>query len=126
MDGDDNLEQGIRIESCNGVDIGNMEFSGWSGTAIYGIDKPDASLQPAQHTPAAVKIHDNFIHHNHGRHRASIWRRYRTPAATSRSKWLASDHCRDGDHHHADASQRAAILASTSDRQPKCSGAWFV
>jgi hypothetical protein len=64
MDGDDNLEQGIRIESCNGVDIGNMEFSGWSGTAIYVIDKPDAPLQPAQHTPDAVKIHDSFIHHN--------------------------------------------------------------
>jgi len=64
MDGDDNLEQGIRIESCTGVDISNMELSGWSGAAIYVIDQPEPPLQPTQHTPDAVKVHDNFIHHN--------------------------------------------------------------
>jgi hypothetical protein len=58
-DGDENLEQGINVSSCVGVEIANMEISGWSGQGIY-IEDP-LSLQ---FNPDAVKIHDNFIHHN--------------------------------------------------------------
>jgi hypothetical protein len=59
MDGDDKLEQGLVIDSCLGVDISNMEFSGWSGAAIYVADANGRQLGPD-----TVKIHDNFIHHN--------------------------------------------------------------
>lgn len=58
-DGDDNLEQGIVVNSCIGVEISNMEISGWSGQGIYVVDEIDR-----QFNPDAVKIHDNFIHHN--------------------------------------------------------------
>jgi len=34
VDGDDNLEIGLKVESCIGIDISNMELSGWSGAAI--------------------------------------------------------------------------------------------
>jgi hypothetical protein len=58
-DGDDNLEQGINVSSCVGVEIANMEISGWSGQGIY-IEDPLSR----QFNPDAVKVHDNFIHHN--------------------------------------------------------------
>jgi hypothetical protein len=58
-DGDDNLEQGINVSSCVGVEIANMEISGWSGQGIY-IEDP----LTRQFNPDAVKVHDNFIHHN--------------------------------------------------------------
>jgi hypothetical protein len=58
--GDDNLEQGIHIDSCINIEIANMEFSGWSGQSIYiGDEAPGRQLNPE-----AVKIHDNFFHHN--------------------------------------------------------------
>lgn len=34
-EGDDNTEKGIMVTSCTGVDISNMEISGWSGQGIY-------------------------------------------------------------------------------------------
>lgn len=58
-EGDDNLERGVMVDSCVGVEISNMELSGWSGQAIYVRDVLDR-----QFNPDAVKVHDNFIHHN--------------------------------------------------------------
>jgi hypothetical protein len=63
MDGDDNLERGLQLTSCVGVEIANMEISGWSGQAIY---VQDATLDPTT-GPQVVSIHDNFIHHNQHR-----------------------------------------------------------
>ena len=60
-EGDDNLERGIYIESCLGVDIGSMELSGWSGASISITDENLGR----QNDPQAVRIHDNFIHHDH-------------------------------------------------------------
>jgi hypothetical protein len=62
-EGDDNLEQGIKINGCKGVDISNMELSGWSGQAVYVIEAAPP-LPPMQQTPDAVRIRDSFIHHN--------------------------------------------------------------
>jgi hypothetical protein len=59
QDGDDNLERGILINSCVGVDIGNMDLSGWSGQAVYIVDDG-----VAQFLPDAVTIHDSYIHNN--------------------------------------------------------------
>lgn len=59
MDGDDNLERGIQVDSCTGVEIANMELSGWSGQAVYLVDSKLRQLNPN-----AVRIHDSFIHHN--------------------------------------------------------------
>lgn len=59
MEGDDNLERGIMITSCTGVDISTMEVSGFSGQAIY---VSDPKLR--QVGPDAVRVHDNFLHHN--------------------------------------------------------------
>jgi hypothetical protein len=59
VDGDDNLERAIHINSCLGVEITNMELSGFSGQAIYIVDDRGRMLNPD-----AVKIHGNFIHHN--------------------------------------------------------------
>lgn len=58
-DGDDNLERGIQINSCLGVEIANMELSGFSGQAVYIVDPLLRQLNPD-----AVKIHDNYIHNN--------------------------------------------------------------
>jgi hypothetical protein len=60
VDGDENQEVGIYIESCRGIDVGNMELSGWSWTPVYVIDEK----LNRQTTPEDVRIHDNFIHHN--------------------------------------------------------------
>jgi hypothetical protein len=59
-DGDGNLEQGIHIGSCLGVDIGNLEIDGWSGAAIVVTDP----VHRRQTGPDAVRVHDSFIHHN--------------------------------------------------------------
>ena len=59
-DGEENLEDGIEIDSCVGVEIANMELSGWSGEAIGVADYADRQLFDSE----AVSIHDNFIHHN--------------------------------------------------------------
>jgi hypothetical protein len=76
-DGDENVENAIEIESCVGVEIANLELSGWSGEAIRVSDP--ATRQPHPAAPATshllppthqlldsevVRIHDNFIHHN--------------------------------------------------------------
>ncbi len=58
-DGDDNLERGIQITSCLGVDINNMEISGFSGQGVY-IQDPDGR----QLGPQAVGVHDSHIHNN--------------------------------------------------------------
>jgi hypothetical protein len=50
--------RGISIDSCRGIEIANMELSGWSGQAIYLRHSDD------QTRTSAVWIHDNFIHHN--------------------------------------------------------------
>lgn len=59
-EGDDNLETGIKVDSCLNVEIGHMEVSGWSGAAISIDDKVSRQFNPDH----AVQIHDNFIHHN--------------------------------------------------------------
>ena len=59
VDGDDNLEIGIKVESCLNVDIDNMELSGFSGQAI----SIDDELW-RQFNPSAVRIHDSYIHNN--------------------------------------------------------------
>jgi hypothetical protein len=58
-DGDDNLERGIMITSCVGVEISTMELSGFSGASVY---ISDPLLR--QVGPSAVSIHDNYIHNN--------------------------------------------------------------
>lgn len=81
-DGDDKLEHAIDINSQVGIEIANMEFAGWSGTAVY---TQDTELgEPAcyfgssgrfcfpappknsnrRDNASAVWIHDNFFHHN--------------------------------------------------------------
>ncbi len=59
MEGDDNLERGIMIDSCVGVEIANMEISGWSGQGVYIVDTAMRQFNPEQ-----IKIHDSFFHHN--------------------------------------------------------------
>src|SRR5262245_22901740 len=59
-EGDDNLENGIYIESCVDVEIANMELSGWSFTPISITDE----IQNRISSPQEIRIHDNFIHHN--------------------------------------------------------------
>jgi hypothetical protein len=65
VDGDDKLQHGINITSCVGVDIGNMELSGWSGAAVF-VQDLDGSNPPVrrQMGPGVVRIHDSYIHHN--------------------------------------------------------------
>lgn len=63
VDGNDHLEIGIQINSCNGVEIANMELSGWAGAAIQVVN-----WENKQTGPQAVRIHDNFIHHNQHLH----------------------------------------------------------
>ncbi|MGA9525059.1 MAG: FG-GAP-like repeat-containing protein, partial [Myxococcaceae bacterium] len=58
-EGQDNLERGIMINSCQGVEISNLEISGWSGQAIYVADDFNLLSEPEQ-----VTIQGNFIHHN--------------------------------------------------------------
>lgn len=58
-EGDDNTEKGIMVTSCTGVDISNMEISGWSGQGIYVHDP----VERISHFND-VSVHDNFIHHN--------------------------------------------------------------
>lgn len=59
MEGDDNLERAIMVESCRGTEISNMEIAGWSGQAIYVVDSNGRQSSPDQ-----VRIHDNYLHHN--------------------------------------------------------------
>ena len=59
-EGDDQKERGIMIMSQTGIEIREMEFSGWGGQAIYvGNDDRDH-----RHSFDAAVIHDNFFHHN--------------------------------------------------------------
>jgi hypothetical protein len=58
-EGDDNLERALMITSCTGVEISNMEISGWSGQAIY-ISDPAERISKFED----VKVVHNFIHHN--------------------------------------------------------------
>jgi hypothetical protein len=60
VNGDDKLEQGIYIESCLGIEIADLELSGWAGAAIYVAENSSARMD----NPQAVHIHDNFIHDN--------------------------------------------------------------
>ena len=61
--GDGKLERGILVNYRidRPIEISNMEFSGWGGTAIY--VKADTSEQRARPFEN-VWIHDNFFHHN--------------------------------------------------------------
>jgi hypothetical protein len=59
-EGDDNLEHGIYIENGTGIDIGNMDISGFSGSAVFLTNEG----YPAQQFPSAVRVHDNYIHNN--------------------------------------------------------------
>jgi hypothetical protein len=58
-EGDDKLERGIQVTSCKGVEISNMEISGWSGQAIY-ISDAEGRISSFDD----VKVVGNFIHHN--------------------------------------------------------------
>ena len=64
----DGEARGIVINSRKRVEISHMEFSGWSLVAIY-IKDPGFRIHSAYPTrirdnPDAVRIHDNFFHHN--------------------------------------------------------------
>jgi FG-GAP-like repeat len=59
MDGDQYLEQGIHVGSCLGVEIADMEISGWSGQAILIEDEAGYQI-----SVDAVNVHDNYIHNN--------------------------------------------------------------
>ena len=56
----DFLEQGIHVNSCNGVEISNMEIFGWSGAAVAVDDRYGNQIGH----PDALWVHDNYIHHN--------------------------------------------------------------
>ncbi len=66
----DASDVGIVIQSCKGVEIANMELSGWSGSAVQAGDKDRQIAEPTPENNYAidpnvvVRIHDNFIHHN--------------------------------------------------------------
>jgi hypothetical protein len=45
-DGEDNLEDGIEIDPCVGVEIGTTELSGWSGEAIGISDNAERQQTP--------------------------------------------------------------------------------
>ena len=61
QDGDDNKENGIFIDGRLGVEIADMELSGWSGMAV----KIEDFLEGGRQTGTdAVRIHDNVFHHN--------------------------------------------------------------
>jgi hypothetical protein len=55
----DGMAKGLSIDSKLGIEVSNMELSGWSFAAVYVEDPENRMLNPD-----AVKIHDNFIHHN--------------------------------------------------------------
>lgn len=55
------LSRGIRIDSCVGIEISNMEIAGWSNSAVEVYE--DLTAQQIN-TPDDIYIHDNFIHHN--------------------------------------------------------------
>ena len=66
-EGDNNVERGINIYACRGIEISNMEFSQWSGAALYVHDNgtADGVTDPGRNNaPGDVWIHDNFFHHN--------------------------------------------------------------
>lgn len=63
VDGNDRLEIGVLIDSCTGVEISNMELSGWAGAAVRILN-----MEREQTGPEAVRLHDNFIHHNQHLH----------------------------------------------------------
>jgi hypothetical protein len=64
-------QTGIHIDSCVGIEIGNMEISGWGGSAISVIDAFDPELAKATNEdggritrPDQVKIFGSYLHHN--------------------------------------------------------------
>lgn len=61
-DGDENLSQGIRINSALDVEVDHCEISGWTNTAVAVTDPSDRINTLVN--PDSVRIHDNFIHHN--------------------------------------------------------------
>jgi hypothetical protein len=61
-DGDGGPASGIYISSRTNVEISNNEVYGWKNSAI-GVNDDDGTISYAP-DPAAVRIHDNFIHHN--------------------------------------------------------------
>ena len=60
-EGNDHLEQGIRINGATNIDIFNMELYGWGGQAIY---IKDADGEDRQTNFSAIRIYNNFFHHN--------------------------------------------------------------
>jgi hypothetical protein len=60
--GDGNGPIGIRVRSSVNVDIGNNEIYGWTGIGVQVID--DRLERIASRNRSAVRVHDNFIHHN--------------------------------------------------------------
>ena len=62
--GSENLDRGIMIIGCKGIEIANMELAGWSGQAIAVNDLEDLPWPGRIDEPDDVKIQDNFFHHN--------------------------------------------------------------
>jgi hypothetical protein len=60
-EGGGTLERAVSIDSHTGIDIGNMEFSGWGGTAV---DVKDNADRLSRFATNGVTIHDSFFHHN--------------------------------------------------------------
>lgn len=61
VDGDENNARGIVIRTPSTVEIDNNELSGWCWAAVQvrNGDVPDGFTHPE-----AVRVHDNWIHHN--------------------------------------------------------------
>jgi hypothetical protein len=62
--GDDHLQVGILIDSCVGIEISNMEISGWSGAGIQIVDDPKNFDQGRIDKVEQVLIRGNYIHNN--------------------------------------------------------------
>jgi hypothetical protein len=57
------FKRAIAIEGCRGVEIANMDLSGWNGSAVYVASGTPLCPHDLDH-PESVWIHDNFIHNN--------------------------------------------------------------
>jgi hypothetical protein len=62
-EGDNQFERGVYVVYKAGIEISNMEFSGWGGTGIY-VMKQENVIDHTTRPFENVWIHDNFFHHN--------------------------------------------------------------
>jgi hypothetical protein len=61
---DDHLQIGIIVDSCVGVEISNMDISGWSWAGIRIVDDPKNFGGGRIDKPEQVVIRGNYIHNN--------------------------------------------------------------